>query len=128
MLWSGGMRRTRISLCYVIGYLVPGGLGLVVAPQLALKLLLPNGAYSDVMPQLLGLMMLALGVFVLQIVRKRAEALYLTALAVRIGMLPVLIWFYLASRDPLFVALLGIVGFGVVYTGVSYRLDLREIT
>ena len=36
---EGSMRRTRISLFYVIGYLIPGGLGLLVAPQLALKLL-----------------------------------------------------------------------------------------
>ena len=120
------MRRTRISLFYVIGYLLPGGLGLLVAPQLALKLLFSNGTYSDVMPRMVGLMMLALGVFVLQIVRKKIEALYLTALAVRSAMLPVLMWFYAASRDPLFAALLGIVGFGVVYTGVSYRLDLRD--
>jgi hypothetical protein len=52
--------------------------------------------------------------------------LYLTALAVRSAMLPVLLSLYVASRDPLFITLLLIVGFGVVYTGVSYRLDLRD--
>lgn len=120
------MRRTRISLFYVIGYLMPGGLGLLVAPQLALKLLFSNGTYSDVMPRMVGLMMLALGVFVLQIVRKKIEAMYLTALAVRSGMLPVLLSFYLIARDPLFLALLGIVGLGVSLTSVCYRLDLRD--
>jgi uncharacterized protein YjeT (DUF2065 family) len=120
------MRRTRISLFYVISYLISGGLGLLVAPQFALKLLFSGGTYGDVMPQMVGMMMVALGLFVFQIVRKRAEGLYLTALAVRSAMLPVLLSLYVASRDPLFITLFLIVGFGVVYTGVSYRLDLRD--
>jgi uncharacterized protein YjeT (DUF2065 family) len=119
------MKRTRISLFYVISYLLPGGLGLLAAPQLALKLLSSNGAYDDVMPRVVGMMMIALGVFVLQIVRRRVEDLYLTALAVRIGMLPIMLSFWLVSRDPLYLTLLGIVGVGVVYTSVSYRLDVR---
>jgi uncharacterized protein YjeT (DUF2065 family) len=119
------MKRTRISLFYVISYLLPGGLGLLAAPQLALQLLSSNGAYDDVMPRVVGMMMIALGVFVLQIVRRRVEDLYLTALAVRIGMLPIMLSFWLVSRDPLYLTLLGIVGVGVVYTSVSYRLDVR---
>jgi uncharacterized protein YjeT (DUF2065 family) len=120
------MRRTRRSLYYVISYLVPGGLGLLVAPPLALKLLFSTGTYDDVMPRMVGLMMVALGAFVFQIVRHEVEVLYLTALAVRSGMLPILLALYLASRDPLFLCLLGIVGVGVVYTGVSYWMDLRN--
>jgi uncharacterized protein YjeT (DUF2065 family) len=120
------MRRTRTSLYYVIGYLVPGGLGLLVAPQVALKLLFSTGEYGDFMPRMVGLMMVALGAFVAQIVRYKVEVLYLTALGVRSGMLPILLAFYLASRDPLFITLFMIVGCGVVYTGVSYRLDLRN--
>jgi len=120
------MKRTRISLFYVISYLIPGGLGLLLAPQLALTLLFSTGAYSDAMPRMVGLMMVALGAFVVQIVRKRIEPLYLTALAVRSGMLPVLLLFYLVSGDTLFLTLLGIVGIGVAYTSVSYRLDVRD--
>ena len=110
----------------MISYLIPGGLGLLVAPQLALTLLFSQGSYGDIMPRMVGLMMVALGMFVVQIVRRSVEVLYLTALAVRSGMLPVLLGFYLASGDPLFLTLLMIVGFGVVYTSVSYRLDLRD--
>src|SRR5512132_2113220 len=120
------MRRTRRSLYYVIGYLIPGGLGLLVAPQLALMLLFSQGSYDDTMPRMVGLMMVALGLFVVQIVRRSVEVLYLTALAVRSGMLPVLLALYLASRDPLFLTLLAIVGFGVGYTSVSYWLDRRD--
>jgi len=120
------MKRTRMSLFYVIGYLVPGGLGLLVAPQMALKLLFSNGNYGDVMPRLAGMLMVALGVILVQVVRHRQEVLYPTALVVRSGMLPVLLSFYIVSYDPLFVALLVIVGIGVFFTGVSYWLDLRD--
>jgi len=115
-----------MSLVYVIGYLIPGGLGLLVAPQMALKLLFSNGNYGDVMPRLAGMLMVALGVILVQVVRHRQEVLYPTALVVRSGMLPVLLSFYIVSYDPLFVALLVIVGIGVFFTGVSYWLDLRD--
>jgi uncharacterized protein YjeT (DUF2065 family) len=120
------MKRTRISLFYLIGYLIPGGLGLLVAPQMALKLLLSNGDYGNVMPRFAGMLMLALGIIVTQAVRHRLDVLYPTALAVRSGMLPVLYSFYILSGDPLFLTLLAIVGIGVVFTGVSLALDRRE--
>jgi uncharacterized protein YjeT (DUF2065 family) len=115
-----------MSLFYVIGYLIPGGLGLLIAPQMALKLLLSNGNYGNVMPRMVGMLMVALGVILLQIVRFRFEALYSTALVIRSGMLPILYSFYILSRDPLFLALMTIVGIGVVFTGVSYWQDLRN--
>ncbi len=120
------MKRTRLSLYYLIGYLIPGGLGLLIAPQTALRLLLSNSDYGNVMPRFAGMLMLALGVIVVQFVRYRVEVLYRTALVVRSGMLPVLYSFYLLSRDPLFLALLVIVGIGVVFTAVSFALDLRD--
>jgi uncharacterized protein YjeT (DUF2065 family) len=83
-----------MSLFYVIGYLVPGGLGLLIAPQMALKLLFANSTYGDVMPRMVGMLMVALGVILLQIVRFRFEVLYSTALVIRSAMLPILYSFY----------------------------------
>lgn len=121
------MNKTRLGLCYLFSYLILAGLALLAAPELALKLLFANGSYGDVLPRLLGMILLALGIFVLQAVRHRLEVLYTTALAVRvIIMLPVLLGLYLYSRDPLFISLLVVVGLGVVFTGVSYWLDRRE--
>ena len=120
------MKRTRYSLFYVIGYLVSGGLGLLVAPKITLKLLLSAGDYGNVMPRLVGMLMLALGVVLAQSVRFRFDALYPAVLAVRSGMLPVLYSLYLLSGDPLFLTLLVIVSIGVVFTAVSMALDRRE--
>ena len=86
------MNKTRLSLCYLFSYLILAGLALLAAPELTLKLLFANGDYGDVLPRLLGMILLALGIFVLQAVRHRLDVLYTTALAVRvIIMLPVLL-------------------------------------
>jgi len=75
------MRRTRLSLFYLAGYLLPTGVLLLVAPDLSLRLLLSNGDYgSDVFLRVAGLLLLAIGIIVVQIIRLRAEVLYSTTL------------------------------------------------
>ena len=122
------MPRTRLSLFYLIGYLVFSGLALLLAPQLTLKLLFSNGSYGDVMPRLVGMFVLTLGVLAAQIVRHRIEALYTTLLAVRAGILVVLLGLFLYSGDPLFITLMVVVGLGVLLTGTSYWLDRQSKT
>lgn len=119
------MRRTRVSLYYLATYLVGAGITLVVAPALALTLLFSNGHYGDVMPRLLGVVLFALGVVVVQIIRHRVEALYTTTLAVRAVIVLVLAGLFVYSRDPLFIVLIVVVGIGMTLTGTSYLLDRR---
>ena len=119
------MRRTRVSLYYLATYLVGAGVALVVAPGLALTLLFSNGHYGDVMPRLLGVVLFALGVVVVQIIRHRVEALYTTTLAVRAVIVLVLAGLFVYSRDPLFIVLIVVVGIGMTLTGTSYLLDRR---
>ena len=115
-----------MDIHYSLYYLIPGGLALLLAPQLALKLMFATGQYGDVLPRFVGMLMVALGIFVMQAVRHRLEVLYPTALIVRSGMLPIMLGLYLYSGDPLFITLLIIVGIGVVLTGGSYWLDRRD--
>ena|SRR5258708_37857006 len=117
------MKRTCLSLFYLIGYLVPSGLAFLFAPQLTLKLLFSNGNYGDVMPRLVGVFVLTLGLLAFQIVRLRVEALYTTLLGLRVGILVALVGLFAYSSDPLFIVLLGVVGLGVVLTATSYWLD-----
>jgi uncharacterized protein YjeT (DUF2065 family) len=126
LLQENAMRRTYLSLYYLIGYLIPAGLALFVAPTFTLKLLLSNGSYGEVMPRLLGLVLIALGIVVVQIVRLQAERLYSATLIARSVILAGLLIIYPSSGDPLFLSLLLIVGLGFVLTGVSYLLDRRE--
>jgi hypothetical protein len=120
------MKRTRLSLYYLAGYLIPAGVALITVPQLALKLLLSNGEYGDVLPRLLGVILLALGIIVLQIIRLHVDALYSTTLIARSVILVCLVGLFIYARDPLFLTLLGIVGLGFMLTGVSYWLDRRS--
>jgi hypothetical protein len=120
------MRRTRLSLIYVVAYLLAAGIFLLVAPRLALKLLFSSAEYGVIMPRLAGLLLIGLGMFVAQIIRHSVVALYPTTLAVRAVFCVGFIALYLLSRDPLFLVLLAVVGLGVLATGVSYVRDRRD--
>jgi hypothetical protein len=120
------MRRTNLSLIYVATYLLAAGAFLVLAPRLALQLLLSSGDYGEIFPRLGGLLLLGLGIIVLQIVRHRITALYLTTLAVRGVFCVGFLVLYALSRDPLFLVLLGVVGIGVVATSISYVVDTQH--
>ncbi len=119
------MRWTRLSFFYLVGYLTLGGLGLLFAPALALKLLGATGIYAPVLVRFMGALLLALGILVAQIVRHRVEALYPTTLAVRVVLVATMVALYGASRDPLFLVLTGIVGLGMVLTATGLLADRR---
>ena len=54
MVW--GIVRAVLAAAggYFVGAGILGGLGLLVVPELTLRLLLSNGSYGDVMPRLVG--------------------------------------------------------------------------
>jgi len=117
------MKRTRLSLAYPATYLLIGGIGLLLAPKIALSLLLATGDYGRVFPQIVGMFMIGLGIVVVQIIRLNVAVLYPTAIAVRAFFLVCLAVFYFVTVDPLFLVLLAIVGFGVVLTTWSYLTE-----
>jgi hypothetical protein len=114
------MRRTRFSLFYLATYATLTGVVLLAAPGLAFKLLFSNGNYGEVMPRLVGALILALGIMVIQVIRHRVEVLYPTTLFIRAVLLAVLAGLLVATRDPFFAVVMGVVGLGVAFTGLSY--------
>ena len=119
------MNRTRLSLFYLAGYSLPSGLMLIAAPQLVTKLLFSNGTYPDVIIRMVGVPLASLGVFIVQLIRHRVEALYTTTLVVRAFILTCLVAFWFESHDPMFLSLVGVVGFGFVFTLSSVLADRR---
>ena len=119
------MGKTRLSLYYLATYLWLGGIGLLFAPTLAVKLLLSNADYPAVMLQALGMFMIGLGIIVVQIIRLDIRTLHATTLIVRLFFLACLLFFYFTTRDPMFLVLLAIVGLGVLLTGTSYLAERR---
>lgn len=120
------MKKTRITLFYLASYLVIGGIGFFIFPQLILRMFLSSGNYSDIMVRLIGLFMVSLGIIIIQIIRHRAEQLYTTTLFIRSIILITLISFYFIYNDPLMLVLFGIVGLGFLLTITSYLLDKKQ--
>jgi hypothetical protein len=110
----------------VVAYLLAAGIFLLVAPRLALRLLLSTADYGVILPRLTGLLLIGLGMFVVQIIRYRVVTLYTTTLAIGGVFCVGFITLYILSRDPLFLVLLVVVGLGVLATSASYILDRRE--
>ncbi|MGH2569016.1 MAG: hypothetical protein ACRDGA_11815 [Bacteroidota bacterium] len=119
------MKRTHLSLYYLAGYLLPAGIALMAAPEFSLNLLFSTGEYGTVIPRLAGVLILGLEIIVVQIIRLRVAVLYPTTLFVRTVFLASFVWLYGLSGDPLFLTLLGIVGFGVLLTLFSFIKDRR---
>jgi len=112
-------------LFYLATYLLGAGIALIFAPSFALTLLFTKGHYGDVMPRLLGVVLLALGIVIVQIIRHRLEVLYTTTLLVRVFIMIVLAALLVYTSDPLFISLMVVVGLGMVLTGTSYLSERR---
>jgi hypothetical protein len=104
----------RLTLVYLATYLLVGGFGLLVVPELTLRLLLSNGSYGDVMPRLVGVFMIALGGAVLEFVRARDYRYYRYAITARIFIVVALTALYFKASDPLFLVLDAIVLVGLL--------------
>jgi hypothetical protein len=114
----------RLTFVYLASYLLVGGLGLLLAPALTLRLLLSNGDYGDVMPRLVGVFMVALGGAVLEFVRARDYRYYRYTIVARIFIVVALTALYFKARDPLFLVLDAIVLAGLlpsIYVAVRAR-------
>jgi len=117
------MNRTRLSLFYLAGYLILGGLAMSFDPKLAMQLLFAEGDYGDVFPRLVGLLLLALGILVAWIIATRAERMYPGTLVARIVILTGLAGLYFLSLDPFFVSLFVVVLIGFLLTFSCYLAD-----
>ena len=120
------LKRTRLSLYYLATYLSLTGVAFLAAPQWSLRLLLATGHYENEFVRFVGAFMIAVAVLVIQIIRHRLEALYVTTLAVRLFFLIVIAALYFESRDPLFVAIFAVVLLGFVLTLASYLSERRK--
>jgi uncharacterized membrane protein len=96
------------------------------APQAVLRALGSTGHYDDTFAQFTGVMILALGIIVAQLIRRRLDGLYPTTLAVRAIIVVWLLYLYSRTSDPLFLAIVAVVGLGMLLTGTCYVLDRRR--
>lgn len=120
------MRKTRMSLYYLAGYLWVGGIGFLFAPIFSANLLLSNIEYPAVILQAIGMFMVGVGMIVVQIIRLSIAVLYPTTLIVRIFFCACLLFFYFTTQNPLFIVLFGIVVLGLLLTGTIYLSERHK--
>jgi hypothetical protein len=77
------------------------------------------------MPRFAGMLLTGLGMSIFGIVNARAEALYPRTLMIRAFFLVCIVAFYARTHDPFFLVLLSVVGFGFVWTGLSYLTERK---
>lgn len=119
------MKLKKLLLTYLASYLSLGGLGLLAAPELALKLLLSNGRYGDVMPRLAGMFMLLLGGMIWQFVRREDFSYFAYSLLARTFAVVAVVGMYFYSRDLLFITFTVIVLIGLLPSYYSLWRDSR---
>lgn len=117
---------TRLSLYYLVAYLTLTGLGLMFVPSATLNVLRANPTHSVDMARFAGILMLALGLVVSQIIRHRLDVLYPATVAIRLVIWAYVAWLYQQSRDPFFTAVLGVLGFGILLSGSALLVEARE--
>jgi hypothetical protein len=120
------LERTRRSLFYLVGYLFLSGLALLLFPARSMGLLLSNGHYDNVFPRVAGLLLIGLALVIAGIIRHRTEVLYPLTLLPRAVFCLGFVVFYIYTRDPFFLVLLAVVGFGAAFTGLTYLKESAQ--
>lgn len=119
------MTLKRITLTYLSAYLLLGGLGLALAPELALDLLQAEQDYGDVMPRVVGMFMVALGALIGLFVYNRDYTYYPYSIVARTGIVVFLFILYTIDQDPLFLVFNAIVLLGLLPSYFAYFSERR---
>jgi uncharacterized protein YjeT (DUF2065 family) len=118
--------RTRLSMFYLAGYLLPVGLALMFVPQPTMKLFLTNHAYDDLGLRIGGVFLFAIGMIVSGMIINEASRAYLVTLFVRAFIITALFVLYTFYGDPALVVINLVVGVGWVLTYLGWRKDKAE--
>ena len=119
------MNLKRITLTYVVTYLAFGGMGLVLAPNLFLKMFQSNQDYGEAMPRMVGVLMLALGGLIAMILYHRDYKYYVYSIIARTLIVLFLFYAYTLASDPFFLVINAIVLLGLI---PSYVIAITERT
>lgn len=115
--------RMRYSFFYLAGYLSLTGVGMLLVPDIVLKLLFSNREYDDVFVRFSGMLMIGIAIFVVQMIRERVVVLYPTTIFIRAFFIVCILWFYATTRDPLFLVVLAVVALGVGLSLAGWMSD-----
>jgi hypothetical protein len=115
--------RTRRTLIYPAIYLIGGGLGLLLWPDLMLRLLLVTGHYDLAFPRFAGAICVGLGLVVVQIMRRRVIVLYPTLIWARVFMCTCYAALAIDYHERFFWVIFAMVGVGAVATSIAWQTE-----
>ena len=117
------MNLKRISLTYVVTYLMIGGLGLAMIPDLLLKLFQSNQDYGDIMPRVVGMFMIVLSGLIAAMLYFKDYKYYGFSIVVRTFIVLFLFFLFLMNNDPFFIVINVIVLSGLIPSYIIYMKD-----
>lgn len=117
------MNLKRITLSYVVTYLMIGGLGLSSAPDLFLKLFQSNQDYGDIMPRVAGIFMIALGGLFAAMLHFKDYKYYGFSIVVRTFIVLFIFLLFFMNNDPFFIVINIIVLFGLIPSYIIFAKD-----
>jgi len=94
---------------------------------LLLVVVLAEQSGGEVFPRVAGMLMSGLGLSIFGMIRARSYEQYPATLFMRVYFIVCFVVFYVTTRDPLFLILIGIVGFGLVLTLAAYVRDRTAV-
>ena len=120
------LRRTRVSLFYLITYLFPLAAGLLISPSETFHLLGSRAEHTTTPWRFFGGVLMVLAVVVVRLIRKHQSAAYINTAIGRLAF--VVLFSYLVGKtgDQAYLVILVVLGFGEAWTLVALALDLRE--
>ena len=120
------LRRTRASLFYLIAYLFPLAVGLLISPTDTFHLLGSHAKHATTAWRLFGGLLLVLAIVVVRLIRKRLSTAYINTAIVRLAF--VVLFSYLLGKtgNQAYLVVLIMLGFGEAWTLIALALDLRE--
>ena len=120
------LRRTRASLFYLVFYLFPLSVGLLISPTGTFHFLGSRAEHATAAWRLFGGLLLVLAMVVVRLIRRRQSAAYINTAIGRLAF--VVLFSYLVGKtgNTAYLVILTVLGFGEVWTLVALALDLRE--
>lgn len=119
------LRRTRASLFYLVAYLFPLSLGLLISPRDTFHLLGSRAEHATTAWRLFGGLLLVLAIVVVRLIRKRQSAAYINTAIGRLVFVALFSYLVGKTGNLAYLVILIILGFGEAWTLIALALDLR---
>lgn len=123
---QSNLRRTRASLFYLVAYLFPLSIGLLISPTDTFHLLGSRAEHATTVWRLFGGLLLVLAIVVVRLIRKHQSSAYINTAIGRLVFVALFSYLVGKTGNLAYLVILIVLGFGEAWTLLALALDLRE--